>query len=45
MKVASWTVCLGLKNKKMIAPNFLSENNIEILFMQEMELEVNFPVS
>ena len=35
-------LCLGLKNKKELIKNLLSDNDIDILALQETELECNF---
>ena len=38
-------LCLGLKNKKLEVENLMSQNEISILCMQEIEIESNYDPS
>ena len=42
LKIATLNLCLGLKNKKLDVENLLSENKINILCLQEVEIESNY---
>ena len=42
MKIASWNICLGLKNKKDYIYQVITENKIDICLLQEVEIERNF---
>ena len=43
ISLATWNICLGLKNKKDYVYDTLSENNIDICAIQEVEIETNYP--
>ena len=43
-RVASLNLCLGLRNKKDTVKNFIAENAIEILCLQETEIPVDYPI-
>ena len=45
VKLASWNLCLGLKNKKDYVVNTLRNENIEICGLQEIEIEKDFPIT
>ena len=45
LKIATLNLCLGLKNKKLDVENLLSENKINILCLQEVEIESNYVFS
>lgn len=45
LKIATLNLCLGLPNKKNIIKEMLSENNIDVLCMQEIELVTNMDSS
>ena len=38
IKIATWNVCLGLKNKKEVIYNEIREKNIDICLLQEVEI-------
>ena len=42
IKIATLNLCLGLKYKKDLVQNILSQDKIDILMLQETELESNF---
>ena len=42
IKIATLNLCLGLKNKKLDVENLMSENDTNILCLQEVEVEKNF---
>ena len=42
IKIATLNLCLGLKNKKLDVENLMSENDINILCLQEVKVETNF---
>ena len=39
IKIATLNLCLGLKSKKLEVENILTENNIDILCLQEVEID------
>ena len=43
VKIATWNVCLGLKNKKTYVSNTIEDNKIDICCIQECEIEKNYP--
>ena len=45
VRLASWNLCLGLKNKKDYVVNTLRNENIEICGLQETEIEKDFPIT
>ena len=44
VKIATWNVCLGLKNKKTYVSNTIEDNKIDICCIQECEIEKNYPL-
>ena len=42
MNIGTLNLCLGLKNKKLEVENLMSQNEISILCMQEVEIESNY---
>ena len=42
MKIATWNICLGLKNKKDYVYQVIKENNIDICLLQEVEIEKSY---
>ena len=42
MNIGTLNLCLGLKNKKLEVENLMSQNDISILCMQEVEIESNY---
>ena len=44
IKLATWNLCLGLKNKKDYVVNTLRNEKIDICCLQEIEIENNFPI-
>ena len=42
IKIATLNLCLGLKSKKLEVENILTENNIDILCLQEMEIDSTY---
>ena len=43
INLATWNICLGLKNKKDYVYETLSVNNIDICTIQEVEISNNYP--
>ena len=44
IKLSTWNLCLGLKNKKDYVVEMLRKEKIDICCMQEVELDKNFPI-
>ena len=44
-KIASLNLCLGLKNKKEEVKRLIIDNEIDILCMQEIEIQSNYPIA
>ena len=44
LKIATFNLCLGLKNKLDLAKDAFDFNKIDILCMQEMEIPNDFPI-
>ena len=42
IKVATWNICLGLKNKKDYIYEVINRKNIDICLLQEVIIESNF---
>ena len=42
MKIATWNICLGLKNKKDYVYQVIKENNMDICLLQEVEIEKSY---
>ena len=42
IKIATLNLCLGLKSKKLEVDNILTENSIDILCLQEVEIESTY---
>ena len=45
MKVATWNICLGMKNKKDYIYQVMKEKEIDICLLQEVELEKDYDVN
>ena len=45
MKLASWNLCLGLKNKKDYVYETLNNENIDICLLQEVEIRTDYPLT
>ena len=45
LKVATWNLCLGLKNKKDCISSVINEKQIDICCLQEVELESSYPMN
>ena len=41
IKISTWNICLGLKNKKDYIYDTLRDNNIDICALQEVEIDKN----
>ena len=39
IKISTLNLCLGLNNKKFLVKKLLEEHEIDVLFMQEMEID------
>ena len=44
IKIATWNLCLGLKNKKDYVSKILNEHKIDIVCLQETEIEQSYPI-
>ena len=42
MNIATWNICLGLKNKKETIYEYLKEKNIKICALQEVEIAKDY---
>ena len=42
IRLSTWNVCLGLKNKKDYIYNEIKQNEIDICLLQEVEIETGF---
>ena len=42
IKIATWNICLGLKNKKDYVYKTVKENEIDICLLQEVEVTHNY---
>ena len=45
IKVATWNLCLGLKNKKDYVYDTLRREKIDICLLQEVEINTNYPLN
>ena len=45
IKVATWNLCLGLKNKKDYVYDTLRREKIDICLLQEVEININYPLN
>ena len=45
VKIASWNLCLGLRNKKEYVSNVINENKIDVCCLQEVDIEPNYPTN
>ena len=43
IELATWNICLGIKNKKDYVYNTLAELNIDICAIQEVEIAKDYP--
>ena len=43
MKIATWNICLGLKNKKDYVSSVIRDQMIDVCCLQEVELEKDYP--
>ena len=43
LKIATWNICLGLKNKKDYVSSVINEHKIDICCLQEVDLETDYP--
>ena len=44
LKIATWNLCLGLKNKKDTVYGCLTEENIDIAMLQEVDIKKDYPI-
>ena len=44
LNIATWNLCLGLKNKKDTVYGCLIEENIDIAFLQEVDIRKEYPI-
>ena len=42
MIIATWNICLGLKNKKEYVYDVIKEKKIDICLLQEVEIPVDY---
>ena len=45
IKIATWNVCLGMKNKRDLITETLRSEKIDICCLQEIEIEKNYPIN
>jgi hypothetical protein len=45
IKIATWNVCLGMKNKRDLITETLRREKIDICCLQEIEIENNYPIN
>ena len=45
VKIATWNVCLGLKNKKTYVSQTIEKNKIDICYIQECQIQKDFPAN
>ena len=45
IQVATWNLCLGLKNKKDYVNDTLRREKIDICLLQEVEININYPLN
>ena len=45
VKIATWNVCLGLKNKKTYVSKTIEENGIDICCIQECDIKKDYPAN
>ena len=45
IKVATWNLCLGLKNKKDYVYDTLRREKIDVCLLQEVEININYPLN
>ena len=45
IRVSTWNLCLGIKNKKDIVYDTLTRNKIDICALQEVEIQKDFPTN
>ena len=45
LKIGTWNLCLGLRNKKDCVSKMIREHNIDLLCLQETDIEPNYPHS
>ena len=43
LKIATWNICLGLKNKKEYVKQMIKDHNIDICCIQECEIRKDYP--
>ena len=43
VKLSTWNICLGLKNKKDLVIETLRREKIDICCLQEVDIEANYP--
>ena len=45
IRVSTWNLCLGIKNKKDIVYDTLTRNKIDICALQEVEIQKDYPTN
>ena len=43
IKIGTWNLCLGLRNKKDSVSKILIQNKLDIVCLQETDMEQNYP--
>ena len=43
LKIGTWNLCLGLRNKKDYVSKIIREHNIDVLCLQETDIEPSYP--
>ena len=45
IKIATWNLCLGLKNKKDYVSKVINEQKLDIVCLQETDIETSYPIN
>ena len=45
IKIGTWNLCLGLKNKKDYVSKIINQHNVDIMSLQETDIEQNYPIN
>ena len=43
--IATWNLCLGLRNKKDYVSKIINEHKLDIVCLQETDIESNYPLN
>ena len=45
LKIATWNLCLGLRNKRDYVSKMINEHKLDIVCLQETDIEQNYPLN